>query len=386
MPDRSLDEFATRKLQALERRELRRSLASTQMIDGRRVRSQGRELVSFASNDYLSLSHHPKVIKANLEATRRYGTGAGASRLITGNHPLYAKLETRLAALKGTEDAVVFGSGYLTNIGVIPLLAGEPDLIVMDEFCHSCLLGGAALSRAKVVRFTHNDPDDAAAVLAAERSHHRRCLLLTEGVFSMEGDLAPLPVLYELAGRFDAWLMTDDAHGLGVVGAGRGSSFAFDEPVDVPLQMGTLSKAAGGYGGYICASHEVCELIRNRARSFGFSTGLPPGTVAAAAAALKIISTEKDLVGIPVKRARSFAAALGLEPAQSAIVPLVLGSAARTVDAGSTLRDAGFLVAAIRPPTVPAGASRLRFAFSAEHSERDVRELARVVRPILDGK
>ena len=386
MPDRSLDEFATRKLQALERRELRRSLASTEKIDGRRVRSQGRELLSFAGNDYLGLSHRPEVVEASLAATRRYGTGAGASRLITGNHPLYGALEARLATLKDTEDAVVFGSGYLTNVGVIPLLAGEADLIVMDEFCHSCLLGGAALSGAKVVHFNHNDPAAAAAALAAQRSRHRHCLLLTEGVFSMEGDLAPLPELRELAGRFDAWLMTDDAHGLGVVGAGRGSSFAFDEPVAVPLQMGTLSKATGGYGGYICASHAVCELIRNRARSFGFSTGLPPGTVAAAATALEIIATEKDLVGLPVKRARSFAAALGLQPAQSAIVPLVLGPAARAVEAGSALREAGFLVAAIRPPTVPAGTSRLRFAFSAEHAERDVRELVRAVRPILDRK
>ncbi len=385
MSDRSLDGFATRKLQALERRELRRSLASTEKVDGRRVRSQGRDLLSFASNDYLGLSHRAEVVEASLAATRRYGTGAGASRLVTGNHPLYAALEARLATLKDTEDAVVFGSGYLTNVGVIPLLAGEVDLIVMDEFCHACLLGGAALSGAKVVHFNHNDPAAAAAALAAERSRHRHCLLLTEGVFSMEGDLAPLPELCELAGRFDAWLMTDDAHGLGVVGAGRGSSFAFDEPVAVHLQMGTLSKAAGGYGGYICASHAVCELIRNRARSFGFSTGLPPGTVAAAATALEIIATEKDLVGLPVKRARSFAAALGLEPAQSAIVPLVLGPAARAVEAGSALREAGFLVAAIRPPTVPAGTSRLRFAFSAEHCERDVQELTEAARSILDG-
>ena len=386
MPDRSLDGFATRKLQALERRELRRSLATTEQVDGRRVRSHGRDLVSFASNDYLGLSLHPDVVNASLDATRRYGTGAGASRLITGNHPLYAELEARLAALKNTEDAVVFGSGYLTNIGVIPLLAGEPDLIVMDEFCHSCLLGGAALSGATVVRFTHKDPAEAATVLGAQRRRHRHCLVLTEGVFSMEGDLAPLPELCELAGRFDAWLMTDDAHGLGVVGAGRGSSFAFDEPVAVPLQMGTLSKAAGGYGGYVCASRKVCELIRNRARSFGFSTGLPPGTVAAAATALEIIAGDKDLVGIPLSRALSFTAALGLEPAQSAIVPLVLGPASRAVEAGQALRDAGFLVAAIRPPTVPAGTSRLRFAFSAGHFEHDVHDLARAVKPLMDGR
>lgn len=386
MPDPSLDEFATRKLQALERRELRRSLPSTEKIDGRRVRSRGHEFVSFAGNDYLGLSHRPEVVEASLEATRRYGAGANASRLITGNHPLYAELETRLAALKNAGDAVVFGSGYLTNIGVIPLFAGEPDLIVMDEHCHSCLIGGAALSRASVVSFAHNDPSDAAALLDAQRRRYRNCLLLTEGVFSMEGDLAPLPELAELAARFDAWLMTDDAHGLGVVGGGRGSSFAFDEPVGVSLQMGTLSKAAGAYGGYICASHEVCELIRNRARSFAFSTGLPPGTVAAAARALEIIATEPELVGLPRSRARSFTAALELPAAQSAIVPLVLGGATRTIEAGLTLREAGFLVAAIRPPTVPAGTSRLRIAFSAEHTERDVQDLADAVRPILSER
>ncbi|WP_428099982.1 aminotransferase class I/II-fold pyridoxal phosphate-dependent enzyme [Candidatus Rariloculus sp.] len=386
MVDRSLDEFARRKLNALERRELRRSLVTTERFDGRRVRSHGRELISFSCNDYLGLSHRSDVVEASLEATRRYGVGSGASRLITGNHALYAKLEERLAALKDTEDSVVFGSGYLTNVGVIPLLAGEADLIIMDEFCHSCLRSGAALSRAKTLRFAHNDPADAAAVLAARRGRHRRCVLLTEGVFSMEGDLAPLPELCELAERFDAWLMTDDAHGLGVVGDGRGSSFAFHEPVPVPLQMGTLSKAAGSYGGYVCASHDVCELIRNRARSFGFSTGLPPGTVAAAASALCIIATDKALVRIPRSRARLFTATLGLEPAESAVVPLELGSAARTVEASLMLREAGFLVAAIRPPTVPDGTSRLRFAFSAAHSERDVLDLAEAVEPILAGR
>ena len=268
------------------------------------------ELVSFSCNDYLGLSQHPEVVAASVEATRRYGVGAGSSRLVTGNHPLYVELERKLAELKGTEDAVVFGSGYLTNVGVITALAGRSDLIVMDELCHSSLLTGASASGARVLEFRHNDVEHLSELLAAERAAHRHCLVLTDGVFSMEGDLAPLPPLAALAAEHDAWLMTDDAHGLGVVGDGRGSSFAFGEPVAIPLQMGTLSKAAGVYGGYLCTSRDVAELVRNRARSFVYSTGLPPGTVAAASRALELIATDKELVRRPLARAREFTAAL----------------------------------------------------------------------------
>jgi 8-amino-7-oxononanoate synthase len=206
--------------------------------------------------------------------------------------------------------------------------------------------------------------------------------VLTDGVFSMEGDLAPLVPLAALAAEHDAWLMADDAHGLGVVGDGRGSSFAFGEPVAVPLQMGTLSKAVGGYGGYLCASRDVAELVRNRARSFVYSTGLPPGAVAAASRALDLIATDKELVRRPVKLAREFTAALGLPPAQSAVVSVLMGGAGRALAASAALREAGFLVAAIRPPTVPAGTSRLRLTFSAAHTSEQVAALAAAVRPL----
>jgi 8-amino-7-oxononanoate synthase len=195
----------------------------------------------------------------------------------------------------------------------------------------------------------------------------------------MEGDLAPLVPLTALAREYDAWLLTDDAHGLGVVGGGRGSTFAHTGPVDVPLQMGTLSKAVGSYGGYLCASGPVADLVRNRARSFVYSTGLPPGCVAAAIKALEIIAGEPDRVARPLTRARSFTQALALPPAQSAIVSIVLGSAQRALHASERLRDAGYLVPAIRPPTVPSGTARLRFAFSAAHSENDIAELAAAV-------
>ncbi len=376
----SLERFAAAKLEALERRRLRRHLAVTDRRDGAGARVGARALLSFSCNDYLGLSRHPDVVAAAVEATRRFGTGAGASRLVTGNHPLYAELEARLAALKGTQAAVVFGSGYLTNVGVLPVLTGPGDLIVMDELCHSCLLTGAALSRARVVTFRHNDVAAARARLEAERAAYRRCLLVTEGVFSMEGDLAPLPALAALAEAADAWLLSDDAHGLGVVGGGRGAAFASAEVANVPLQMGTLSKAVGTYGGYVCTSAAAAELIRNRARSFVYSTGLPPGTVAAACKALELIAADAALVAAPLARARLFTEATGLPPAASAIVPLRCGGADAALAASRHLEQAGFLVTAIRPPTVPAGTARLRFAFSAAHAEDDVLRLAAAVR------
>jgi 8-amino-7-oxononanoate synthase len=378
MADGSLDRFAQRKLESLARRNLRRELAVTERGAGV-ADSGGRRLTSFACNDYLGLSQHPDVVEASRAATLRYGAGAGASRLITGNHPLYSELERMLAQIKNTDDAVVFGSGYLTNIGVIPVFAGAADLVLLDESCHSCILSGATLSRSRIVTFKHNDVADARALLDLHRDRHRHCLIVTDGVFSMEGDLAPLVPLTALAREYDAWLLTDDAHGLGVVGGGRGSTFAHTGPVDVPLQMGTLSKAVGSYGGYLCASGPVADLVRNRARSFVYSTGLPPGCVAAAIKALEIIAGEPDRVARPLTRARSFTQALALPPAQSAIVSIVLGSAQRALHASERLRDAGYLVPAIRPPTVPSGTARLRFAFSAAHSENDIAELAAAV-------
>ena len=382
-PPASLDEVAREKLAALERRALRRRLVTTDRSGAVEAEQNGTALVSFSCNDYLGLTHHPDVIAASVEATQRFGAGAGSSRLVNGNHPLYAELERKLAALKGAEDTVVFGSGYLANLGVIPALVGSKDLILLDELCHSCLLAGADLSHARVLEFRHNDAGHAAELLERERRQHRYCLVLTDGVFSMEGDLAPLAELAPLAAAHDAWLMTDDAHGLGVVGDGRGSSFAHGAPISVPLQMGTLSKAVGAYGGYLCASSNVCELVRNRARTLVYTTGLPPGVAAAANRALDLIATDRDLVRRPLMRAREFTAALGLPPATSPIVSLVQGSAENALAASDALRNAGFLVAAIRPPTVPPGTSRLRVTFSAEHSSEQVAALVAAVRPLL---
>lgn len=375
---RSLDEFADSKLAALQRAQLRRSPAVT-VRAGVWAERDGRRLLSFSCNDYLNLSQHPDVIAAGIAATARYGVGAGASRLVTGTHPLYAELESRLARLKGSEAACVFGSGYLANAGIIPALIGPDDLIVIDELSHACIHAGAKLSGAATHAYRHADVGHAEALLAAHRGGKKRALIATDGVFSMDGDLAPLGALAELAERADAWLLADDAHGLGVVGGGRGSGFA-NGGADVPLQMGTLSKAVGTYGGYLCASRAVIDLMQTRARSFIYSTGLPPATVAAATAALDVIAREPTLVAEPLRKARAFTRALNLPEAQSAIVPVIVGDAEAALHASQLLADEGFLVVAIRPPTVPTGTARLRFSFTARHPDAEIERLVDAVR------
>lgn len=365
--ERSIDNYAKAKLAALDAAGLRRTLIETDRTDTIHVVRDGRTLLSFCCNDYLNLSHHPEVKRAAQDAIERLGTGAGASRLVTGNHSILIALENKLAALKGSEACLVFGSGYLANLGTIPALIGPDDLVVLDELAHACMHGGARLSGAAIETFAHNDVAAARAVLARRRAQHARCLLLTETIFSMDGDRAPLTDLAGLAQEFDTWFMTDDAHGLGVIPEGSNPA---------AIQMGTLSKGAGSYGGYVCASRAVIDLLINRARSFIYSTGLAPASAAAALAALEVMERDPAMCARPLARARSFTSALNLPEAQSAIVPVILGDAARAMAASKALEQDGFLVIAIRPPTVPAGTARLRVTFTAGHSEADVARLA----------
>jgi 8-amino-7-oxononanoate synthase len=376
---KSLDEYARAKLSSMEQRQLRRTLVETDRQDGAIAYRDGRRMVSFSCNDYLNLSHHPDVIRAANEANVRYGVGSGASRLITGNHPMFRDLELRLARLKGAEDACVFGSGYLANMGIIPTLLGPGDLVLADELSHSCILAGSDISKADTFIFRHNDLDHVAALLAEHRAGHLRAMIVTDGVFSMDGDMAPVSALADLAEEYDAWLMTDDAHGVGVVGDGRGSTHALGAAGRVPLQMGTLSKAIGGYGGYLCADKTVIDLMKTRSRTFIYSTGLAPAAAAAAIAAIDVIETEPDYVALPLAKASLFAKLAGLPAPESCIVPIVLGDPARTLAASKLLDDAGYIVTAIRPPTVPAGTARLRFTFTAGHDDADVRRLADLV-------
>jgi 8-amino-7-oxononanoate synthase len=378
----SLTRYAETKLAGLEAQSLRRWLAPTRRLDGLWVERGGRRLLSFSCNDYLNLSHHPAVKAAAREALETHGVGSGASRLVTGDHPLLSALEARLARLKGTEAACVFGSGYLANIGVIPTFAGPGDLVVVDELAHACIWAGAKLSGAEVAAFRHNDFGHLRGLLAERRAGAGRVIVATDGVFSMDGDLAPLDELSAACQDYDAWLLSDDAHGVGVLGEGRGSGALFPGAA-IPLQMGTLSKAIGGYGAYVCASRAVVDLLKTRARTVVYSTAPPPACIAAALAALDIIESQPDLVAAPLANARRFTSALDLPDAQSPIVPVIIGEARAALTASKALEDQSFLVVAIRPPTVPVGTARLRVAFSAGHSNEDVARLAQAVRPML---
>lgn len=365
----ALDDILRQKLQLLDAKRQKRVPLTTETAGGIRVRRGGRELISFSGNDYLGLSQHPEVIAAAAEALKRYGAGAGASRLVTGNHPYYGELEKEIAEYKDTAAACVLGSGYLTNMGVIPAIAGKNDLILADRLSHACMLDAAMLSGATVHRFAHNNLKHCRLLLEAHRADHQHCLVMTETVFSMDGDRGAVAGLQALAREFDAWVLTDDAHGLAIVDS---------PPADI--QMGTLSKAAGSYGGYVCGSQALADYIKTAARSLIYSTALPPATVAASLAAIRIMRKEPGLGRKALQHARHFTSLLGLPDAQSAIVPLVVKENDKALALSSTLEEKGFLVAAIRPPTVPENTARLRFAFSALHETAHIEAAAAILK------
>jgi 8-amino-7-oxononanoate synthase len=376
----SLDAFAQAKLNELKRRNLYRALNETLREDGIWVERGGRQLLSFSCNDYLNLTQNPAIKQAAIAAIEEYGAGSGASRLVTGNHPLYAQLEARLALFKHTEAACVFGSGYLANTGIIPVLVGREGLVLLDELSHACIYAGAQLSHGTVMTFRHNDVTHARELLAAHRGKHNHAMIVTDGVFSMDGDLAPLAELLAIATEHDAWLMSDDAHGIGVVGGGRGSSFVGNSQIPIPLQMGTLSKATGSYGGYLCASGPVIDLMRNRARTLIYSTGLPPACVGAAIAALDLIERDPGYAARPTQKAKNFTRRAGLAEAQSPIVPILVGDEEAALAASRLLENEGYLAVAIRPPTVPPGTARLRLTFTAQHPDDHIERVADIVR------
>lgn len=364
----ALADVAREKLHTLETAQRKRMLTPLERLQNPYVMRGGKRLISFSCNDYLGLSHHPQVKAAAVQALEHYGTGVGASRLVTGNHPLYAKLESALAKREKTQAALVFGSGYLANLGIISALMGKGDLIVTDKLVHACLIDGALLSGAKLLRFKHNDTADCACILKQHRKEYRHALIVTDAVFSMDGDMAPLATLRECAEAHEAWLMADGAHLLSPL----------DTPVDI--YVGTLSKMLGSYGGYVCAQKPVIDYLMTTARTLMFSTGLPPASLAASLAALEIIKNAPHLLHVPLKKAQLFTEALGLPKAESQIVPVILGSEYNALKAASILEKEGYLAIAIRPPTVPENTSRLRFAFSALHTDEDVLAVARVIK------
>jgi 8-amino-7-oxononanoate synthase len=375
----SLTAFCEEKLSRLEAQARRRGVVDTTRLPGGRVQRQDRVLVDVSSNDALGLSFHPVVQHAARDAIRAFGTGAGGSRLVSGNHPLFRVLEEQLARLKGCEASLVVSSGYLANLGVIPALVGEGDVIVIDALAHACLMSGSRLSGARIEVVAHNDADaftvaiDRAADEVATRAGH--VLVVTESVFSMDGDGAPLDELAAACRTRGAWLLVDDAHGFLV------SPDAACTGDVATVITGTLSKATASVGGSISGPRALIALLQSRARPFVFSTGLPPAAVAAASAAIEVaVAGGRALMGAPLARARRLCAALDLPTPSSHIVPIVVGDERRALALMHGLVDDGFLAVAIRPPTVPAGTSRLRLSFSAAHSDDDVDALAVALR------
>ena len=364
---------------AIEQAGLRRHLRTVMSAPTGTIKLDGRDVVLLGSNNYLGLSTHPEVIAAAVEATQTFGTGASGSRLISGNSELYTTLETNLAKMKGTEAALAFSSGYAANTSIIPVLAGEDDLILSDALNHASIIDGCRLSRASKKIYQHCDVEHLKTLLS-ESTTFRRKLIVTDGIFSMDGDIAPLPDICELAAQHDAMVLVDDAHGFGVLGKdGNGTVSHFGLEGKEIVQMGTLSKSVGALGGYIAGSRALIELLINRARSFIFTTGLPPATLAAVNAALDVIRFSPELrkrLFSHAKRLKTALIDLGytLLPSETQILPVILGSPQRATRVAEALLTEGVFAPAIRPPAVPTGTSRLRLTVMATHTEAEIEQ------------
>lgn len=374
------------ELADLESQKLRRKLRKLDSPQGGVVTWEGKRYHNFSSNDYLGLAEHPQLKAALVEGIERFGAGSGASRLICGTLAPHTELEEALAAFKRTEAALVFSSGYATAVGVLSALLGKGDIVILDKLCHASLIDGARLSGATIRVYPHNDLDKLGAHLewAADRVEGEggRILVVTESVFSMDGDRAPLRDIVELKERKGAWLLVDEAHAFGVIGEG-GRGLGSDLEIEdgrIDLQMGTLSKAAGLSGGYLAASRSIVDLLVNRARSFIYSTAPPPGIAYAGQRALEIIAgPEGDARRMRLQsRVEQLTRGFGIE-AESAVVPVVLGTNEAALEAGERLRERGFLIPAIRYPTVPRGTARLRITLSAAHEVDQVEELRKAL-------
>lgn len=361
----------------LKKTGLLRNLRTVMSAPTGTINLDGCKVVSLGSNNYLGLSTHPDVIAAAVDATKEFGAGASGSRLISGNSQLYAKLEANIAKTKGTEASLVFSSGYAANTSIIPVLVGEDDLIISDALNHASIIDGCRLSRATKKIYRHCDVEHLKTLLE-ESTEFRRKLIVTDGVFSMDGDIAPLHDIYQIAINYDAMLLVDDAHGFGVLGEdGSGTVAHFRLQGEDIIQMGTLSKAIGGLGGYIAGSRPLIELLINRARGFIFTTGLPPATLAAADAALNVMRSLPELRKRLLKHAETLKTSLtdlgySLLPSQTQILPVILGEPQRAMDVAKALLVEGVFAPAIRPPAVPAGSSRLRVTVMATHTDTEL--------------
>jgi 8-amino-7-oxononanoate synthase len=385
------------RLAAIEADGLRRELRRVDSAQGPRIRIGDRELLNFASNDYLGLANHPALKGAALRAVEQFGAGAGASRLICGSLAPFHELEEALAAFKGTEAALTFSTGYATALGTIAALLGKDDIIIVDKLVHACIVDAARLSGAKLRVFAHNDLNNLEEILqwADSRSrltpHASRPLIVTESIFSMDGDAAPLREIVALKEKFGAWLMVDEAHATGLYGKHR-SGLAEELGVSdrIEIQMGTLGKAVGAAGGYICGSRALVQYLVHRARSFVFSTAPVPAAAAAAAAGIRLIQsgTGEELRKRLWLRVKTLAASLKSPDTTfpGAIIPILIGDEARAVAAAAALREQDIFVPAVRYPTVARGQARLRVTLTATHTPEEIAMLATALHEIVNRK
>ncbi|MBE9012494.1 8-amino-7-oxononanoate synthase [Pseudanabaenaceae cyanobacterium LEGE 13415] len=363
-------------LSAIDRAGWHRSVKT---IDrpGAAIQIEGRIYLNFASNDYLGLATDDRLINAAIEATQQYGTGSTGSRLLTGHRLLHRSLETAIAQLKQAEDAIVFSSGYLANLGAIAALVGKRDLILSDQYNHSSLRNGAIVSGATILEYQHCDIADLKTKLEQQRSHFQRCLILTDTVFSMDGDLCPLPEILALANDFECMVLVDEAHGTGVMGAtGAGCVEHFGCTGCAIVQMGTLSKALGSLGGYVAGSTALIDYLRNRAPSWIYTTGLSPADTAAALCAIGIVQEEakrRSQLWQNVAYLKSKLSNFALLPSESPILCWQLPDVQTALKTAQSLQDQGIFAPAIRPPTVPT--SRIRMTVMATHTREQIDHL-----------
>ncbi len=370
-------DFLHDRLEDLKRMGLYRSLREVEGPPGATIVIDGRKLLQFSSNNYLGLANHPRLKAAAMAAVERYGVGSGASRLVCGNLDLNRKLEEKVAQLKKKEAALLYSTGYMANLGVIAALAGEGDLILSDEFNHASIVDACRLSRAQTRVYPHKRMDELEKLLAGAGSSKRR-LIVTDGIFSMDGDIAPLPDLVELAEKYECLLMVDDAHATGVLGpdgGGTGDHFGLAEKIDVA--MGTFGKALGGFGAFVAGDRNLRELLINCSRPFMFTTGLPPSVLATGIAALELVEEEPELRARLRDNAnflRNGIEELGFKVAgsETQIIPLPVGDASPAMEMSSLLLEEGLFIQGIRPPSVPPGTSRLRITVTAVHTRGEL--------------
>jgi 8-amino-7-oxononanoate synthase len=372
------------QLEAKEKEQNKRSIKVYEPIDAVRVKRNNQEFIMMASNNYLGLTHDLRVQQAAKYAVEQYGTGSGGARLTSGTFPLFNELELGIADFKHTEQALVFNTGYMANVGTITALMNKNSIIISDELNHASIIDGCRLSGARIERYNHKDIEHAEHILKNYKSSHK--MIITDGVFSMDGDIAPLDKLYELGKEYNALLMVDDAHSTGVLGNGRGTAHHFGL-IDVDVQLGTLSKALGSVGGYVAGRKELIEYLVNYSRSFIFSTALSPADIGAALEALTIVKNE-PLVVDQLNENTAYMAnklqSMGIEcDDETPIFPIIVGDNERALLLAYELELRGIIITAIRPPTVPVGESRLRMTVTAAHSQEQLDYVANTLRDLL---